>query len=81
MHSMWYYQLDSMVDSLLPGRLPWKISSYPAQATDRTHDILDSQKYASQDNMEAATCCLSTASPATLLNWPTSYLADKYTIL
>ena len=29
--------------------------------------------------MEAATCCLSTSSPATLLDWPKSYLAHKDT--
>ena len=68
-----------MVDSLLPGCLPWHIISYATGATDRTDDILNSQTYASLENMEAATCCLSIVSPSTLLDCPTAYQADKDT--
>ena len=67
-NSMLHYQVDFMVDSILPGCFPWKIVSFAAGATDRIDDILHSKTFASLDNMEAATCYLSIASPSTLLD-------------
>ena len=70
-------QMDVALDTLLPDCLPYELTKYAAQEVERTNNIYDTMSYASNDQTVAATCCLHSASPSTLLDWPTSCAADK----
>ena len=69
--------MGAAIDTLLPGYLPYKLTRYEAQEVERTNNIYDTMLHASHDQTISARCCLHSASPSTLLDWPTSYAADK----
>ena len=69
--------MDAIIDILLPGCLPYKLTRYASQAVERTNNIYDTMSDASNDQTIEATCCLHSASPSTLLDWPAAYAAEK----
>ena len=71
------FQIDADIDTLLPGYLPYELTKYAAQAVERTNNIYDTMLYVSNEQTIAATWCLHSTSPSTLLDWPTAYTAEK----
>ena len=70
---------NAIIDTLLYGCLPSNLTSFIAQSVERTDSIYDSFAYAPHDHAVAATFCLHSASPSTLVDWPTAYSEDNDT--
>ena len=69
--------MDAVVDTLLPGCLPHSLASCAAQLFHRTNIMYDTLSFSFNDNTTAATCCLHSIPPSSLLNWPVVYTDDS----
>ena len=75
--------MDAIIDTLLPGCLPYNLAECAAGSVERTNSLYDSFSYASDKHSTIAQCCLQSASPSSLIDWPIAYAlyTDTNTII
>lgn len=73
--------MDSYLDTLLPGCLPFKMDASIATTTKHLHHDYDHHLYSNMEDNNSAHYILQSMAPSTLLDRQTAYAEDKYTIL